>query len=340
MTELIMAERGISAAPIETSSILTSPEAKALKAAGQLVGDRTVIQLMFEQLLNPKLRAGCIVDGFPRTPTQAECMKMLFDKMRSLHDSYGSTSLAEKFPRPIFHVMVLFIEEDVSVERQLRRGREVQAHNRQVTTTGVGRLQSVRQTDIDPELARQRYLQFKEHVFGSLSVVKEKFHFHFIDALGAVSDVQGRIRKEIAYQSAMELDKATFRHVRRLPLATEIIVNARHALVARLDDYVAHDSVLFEKVLAVAEEEFMKIIKRQALAGYAIIRSQNKVFHNPKAVTMLLDLLSERGFIVALDILKQSTPVRFDLKTGAIESEVKKVYKFSITFERPKIRRG
>lgn len=63
MQKFIMTERGIIAKPIETSSILTSPEAKALKASGQLVGDRTVVQLMFEQLLNPKYRSGCIVDG-------------------------------------------------------------------------------------------------------------------------------------------------------------------------------------------------------------------------------------------------------------------------------------
>jgi adenylate kinase len=162
MQKFIMSERGIIANPIETSSILTSPEAKALKASGQLVGDRTVVQLMFEQLLNPKYRSGCIVDGFPRTPTQAECMKLLYDKMRAMHDEYHSTELRDKFPRPIFHVMVLFIEEDISVERQLLRGRQVISHNRQVELTGVGSLEPVRATDSDPVLARQRYQQFKE----------------------------------------------------------------------------------------------------------------------------------------------------------------------------------
>lgn len=117
---------------------------------------------MFEQLLNPIYRNGCIVDGFPRTPTQASCMKLLYDKQRELHDAFHGTEHHERFPRPIFHVMVLYIEEEISVERQLARGRKVAAQNRQVELTGVGQLEAVRATDSDAALARQRYLQFKE----------------------------------------------------------------------------------------------------------------------------------------------------------------------------------
>lgn len=60
--------------------------------------------------------------------------------------------------------------------------------------------------------------------------MKRFFHFHFIDANGGFKEVQERIRKEIAYQSSMELDKATFSFVRKLPLASELTANARHAL--------------------------------------------------------------------------------------------------------------
>lgn len=123
------------------------------------------------------------VPGFPRTPTQAECMKLLYDKMRAMHDEYHSTELRDKFPRPIFHVMVLFIEEDISVERQLLRGRQVASHNRQVELTGVGTLEPVRATDSDPLLARQRYQQFKEQYavnFVFLAAANDIFKFQNI----------------------------------------------------------------------------------------------------------------------------------------------------------------
>jgi adenylate kinase len=170
--------------------------------------------------------------------------------------------------------------------------------------------------------------------------VKEKFHFHFIDATGSVTDVQNRIRKEIAYQSSMELDETTFAIVRKLPLATELISNARHALVCRLDEYARHQAVLFQDVIKIFEKDFLHIISRQALAGRAIIRSQNPIFRQPAAVNMLLDVLSERGFSVVLDVLRESVPSQIDLQTGKIINETIRVYKFEVQFERPKIRRG
>lgn len=53
-----------------------------IKSSGKLVSDRVVVQLLFERLLQPQYSSGCIVDGFPRTRIQGECMKLLFDKMR------------------------------------------------------------------------------------------------------------------------------------------------------------------------------------------------------------------------------------------------------------------
>jgi adenylate kinase len=65
-TPFIAKARGITAPPIVISNLLTSPQAVAIKNAGQLVGDREVISLLFEELLDPKYHDGVIVDGFPR----------------------------------------------------------------------------------------------------------------------------------------------------------------------------------------------------------------------------------------------------------------------------------
>src|SRR5438132_9390593 len=66
-TPFIARARDITAPPIVVSSLLTSPQAMAIKNAGNMVGDREVIGLLFEELLKPQYHDGVIIDGFPRT---------------------------------------------------------------------------------------------------------------------------------------------------------------------------------------------------------------------------------------------------------------------------------
>src|ERR1700722_3105519 len=77
-TPFIADTRGITAPPIMISSLLTSPQAVAIKNAGGMVGDREVIGLLFRELLLPQYYEGVIIDGFPRTTVQAECLKMFY----------------------------------------------------------------------------------------------------------------------------------------------------------------------------------------------------------------------------------------------------------------------
>src|SRR6266550_8808691 len=63
------------------SGLLTSPQAVAIKNAGKMVGDREVIGLLFEELLSPRYRDGVIIDGFPRTKVQVECLKLFYHTM-------------------------------------------------------------------------------------------------------------------------------------------------------------------------------------------------------------------------------------------------------------------
>src|ERR1700722_12797446 len=99
MTPLIMDYRDITARPVEVGALLTSPEAMAMKASGKLVGDRQVIELLFETLLKPEYQSGVLVDGFPRTKEQAECIKALYDQMNILRRKYASTPLYHRFHR-------------------------------------------------------------------------------------------------------------------------------------------------------------------------------------------------------------------------------------------------
>jgi hypothetical protein len=54
--------------------------------------------------------------------------------------------------------------------------------------------------------------------------------------------------------------------------------------------------------------EFMHICKRQALAGAAIIRTNNPLLESSIAVNMVLDVLAERGYTVTLDVVKSQIP--------------------------------
>ena len=55
---------------------------------------------------------------------------------------------------------------------------------------------------------------------------------------------------------------------------------------------------------------------------------------------MLIDVLSERGFLASVDIHRMDVPERFNLQTGEISSRSKKVYRIEIRFPPCDIRRG
>src|SRR5579863_8376888 len=82
-TAFIAKVRGLTCQPIVISSLLNSPQARALKDAGAMVGDRDVIGLVLRELLRIEYLDGVILDGFPRTNVQVECLKLLVDKMHA-----------------------------------------------------------------------------------------------------------------------------------------------------------------------------------------------------------------------------------------------------------------
>src|SRR2546430_8944517 len=128
-TAFIGRTRGLTCSPIVISALLDSPEARALKDAGNMVGDREVVGLLLRHLLRKEYHDGVILDGFPRTNVQVECLKLLVDKKHALRRGFYGTPLSIHFRHPTIHIMVLFVDEQESVARQLKRGRETRAHN-------------------------------------------------------------------------------------------------------------------------------------------------------------------------------------------------------------------
>lgn len=339
-TDFIRQLRGITAEPIVVSALLDSPEARKLKSQGGMVGDREVVGILIRKLLEPEQQNGAILDGFPRTKVQVECLKMLFDEMMRLRRDFADTPEAAHFKQPIFHIMVLFVDETESIARQLKRGQEVLAHNAEVRSSGLGELWEERATDFDPALARNRYKVFKEKTYDALVSLKEIFHYHFINAQASLERVQENIIRELEYQSSLELDPRTFDVLRMLPVASEIIRHARQDLVRRLDSYQVEHPELMRQVVDFIEVKMMPIIVRHAISGRADINSEEKLFHDSKALTILIDIFSERGFHATVDLHRVEIPDRFDLQTGQVHCRVKKVFRFNIRFKGSEIRRG
>jgi adenylate kinase len=198
-TAFICQARGLTCPPIVMSDLLTTPEMEKIKAQGGMVGDKEVLSVLLRKLLEPTYRDGVVLDGFPRTPVQVECLKLLVDKIGELHDQFASTPLAIHFRRPTIHAMVLFVSESTSIARQLGRGREIAEHNKKVAETGIGTPIDLRATDLSEELVRRRYLVFKEQTWNALTSLRQLYHYHFVNAEGPIAEVQANILKELKY---------------------------------------------------------------------------------------------------------------------------------------------
>ncbi len=339
-TGFILKARGLTCPPIVMSSLLDSPEARRIKDAGGMVGDREVVGILLRELLRPDFRDGCILDGFPRTKVQVECLKLLVNRMHTLRSEFYDTPLGIHFRQPTVHIMVLFVDEKTSVERQLHRGNEIKLHNEEVRRTGIGELLEERATDYDRTLAQRRYRVFKEQTWDALQSLKETFHYHFVNAQGAIAEVEQNIIKELQYQSTLELDPRTNDRLRVIPVASEIIIHARQEMVKRLDAYEVEHRELFARVVSFVADKIIPIVLRHAISGVALVNTEDQVLGDPLALAMLIDIFSERGYHAAVDLHRIEVPDKFDIATGQIKCRVKKVYRIQIRFQGSEIRRG
>lgn len=339
-TEFIMGARDLTCPPIVVSSLLVTPEAQQIKDSGGMVGDREVVELVFRKLLEPEFRDGCVLDGFPRTQIQVECLKQLVLKMHALYREYHETPLAINFRKPTIHVMVLFVDEKTSVERQLKRGQQIAEWNSRVEDEQQGERIEARATDLSPEAARQRYRVFKEKTWDALQSLKELYHYHFINAQSDIATVEKNIRRELDYQSSLELDPETYDAVRKLPLASQLVIHARQDLVKRLDSYQLEHAGLFRDIIQLIEDRFIPIIRRHAMSGLAVVNSEDPLFDDPLALAIVIDVFTERGFRAVVNINRAQIPERVDLSSGQITCATKKIYKFEIRFAGSEIRRG
>ena len=339
-TPFIAQARDITAPPIVISGLLTTPRAVAIKNSGQMVGDREVIGLLLEELLEPKYRDGVIVDGFPRTKVQVECLKLFYHAMLELHANQEGTNGERPYRKPMFRIALLFVTEEVSIQRQLSRGQSIRENNRQVRESGVGVELEERVTDLDPALCRKRYKAFKEANFEALQSLRKIFHFHFIDAEGTLPEVQQNILREFTYQSSLELSPEVFDLIQNIPIATQLGLHARQELVSRLELYLMDHRGVFAAVVHFIETRIIPIVRAHAMSGHAQINSEEPMLDDPLVLRMVIDVLWERGFHATVDIHRVEVPERIDPETWAIHCRKKKVYQIEVRYPPSDIRRG
>ncbi|KAF8063870.1 vacuolar iron transporter 4 [Scenedesmus sp. PABB004] len=336
-TQHILKTRGLTK-HLTISGLLESyPEARRLVDAGEMVPDQMVGDLLLEALLldEPGLQddLGFVVDGFPRTATQVDFLKLLFDKLSELHQRHADTPEAIAFPRPSFKVVILYVDEETSIRRQLQRARVANLHNRRVLDAGAGHFYEERSTDTDIDKCRKRYAIFKTHYAATLRL-KQFFPFTLIDAMGSLEETRQQITKELRYQSSLDLSTSTYELIRHLPLAKDVVLSARQELVMRLDGYAEASFDLFVEVVDRIINDVLPVVRQSGLAGHAEYVTRSPFFtDHPVAIDMLVDVLTDRGFHVCYIREDTAVPEAVDLATGAVRSSLRPCHKFRISFD-------
>jgi len=329
-TPFILGVRGLSSKPIVMSDLMDDPKLQGYKDRGDMIPTEVVVEALFRELLNPLNSNGVVVDGFPRTETQVEILKLLYDKMVELRKTNASAN--GYYPKPRFFIAILYVSERVSIQRQIKRGKEALRHNARVRDSGYGDIVPVRPTDLDEALVAKRYHTFRQHK-NTLFKLRDHFPFTVIDAEDSIENVQQKIASQFMYQSSQELRQETFDMIQKIPLAYRIREDARPELVERLDGYQREHTALLQAAVDEVRLNFLPVIIRAAFAGEAVVRADHAgLWEDPLFVQICLDVLAERGFQCRYDTKTLVMPLRVHPRTHEVESEVKVTHVFFIRF--------
>lgn len=129
--------------------------------AGDLVSDEMIIDLIGNQLDKPECQKGVILDGFPRTVDQAQALDVMLDLQN----------------KGIEHVLVLEVDENILVERILKRAEE----------TGGER------SDDNEETLRGRLAVYNEQTAPVLPHYDAKGLLRKIDGMQSIDEVTEQI---------------------------------------------------------------------------------------------------------------------------------------------------
>ncbi len=180
----IIERRKLYKEPLIVSGLLTAGEMQEKINKGLLLDDKTVIEIVFEALMNPAYKQGVLVDGFPRTKIQAASIVWLYNQIKAVN------------PNLSFSVFVLTVGQEESVKRQLSRGNAAFAHNQQVKDAADSK-EAVRATDLDPKKALQRYEQFVKNTYPALMSLKSFLPLFEIDTTCSIEEAKNLVLRAL-----------------------------------------------------------------------------------------------------------------------------------------------
>jgi adenylate kinase len=126
---------------------------------GQLVPDQLVLGMVTRRLEAPDCRAGCLLDGFPRTLAQAEMLDDLLERRAMTVDG----------------VIELAVPRDELIRRMLARKR----------------------ADDDPEIFSRRIVSFETQTAPLLDYYGRQGKLASIDGLGSADQIFGRVKMAV-----------------------------------------------------------------------------------------------------------------------------------------------
>jgi adenylate kinase len=162
-------------------------QAKAVMASGALVSDEIVNGILSERLDADDVRRGFILDGYPRTPAQAEALDALLAE-KGMHLDY---------------VIVLAVDEDALVDRISGRfscakcGAGYHDRYKLPKTEGVcdvcGSTEFKRRPDDNAETVRTRMAEYRAKTAPILPFYEAKGLVRRVDGMAPIGDVKAAI---------------------------------------------------------------------------------------------------------------------------------------------------
>eukprot|EP00210_Caulerpa_lentillifera_P003802 g3631.t1 len=304
---------------------------------GELIPEKIVVEALLSEIFDP-IRddgIGMIIDGYPRTPTQADTLKLLHEKLMEIYRERKTKGGGGVVIKPAFKIVVLHVDEETSIKRQQMRGLKESEKSKRAKEAGADTLGvhgETRLTDLQLEHCKKRYKIFKAH-YGTLLRLKSFFPFHLIDAVGSLQDTKRQIARELRYQSSTDLEFETYEAIRHLPMAKELSKLSRMQLTARLDTYALSHTELFKSVIQIIDHMVLPILRRAGMSGEAHFVTRNTLFSTkPMSLDILTDILSDRGYHVSYWPDLSQVPTKIDVQTGEITNESIVTHHFKIKF--------
>ncbi|MFN3389201.1 MAG: adenylate kinase [Allosphingosinicella sp.] len=162
-------------------------QAKAVMDAGALVSDEIVTGILSDRLDQPDVRAGFILDGYPRTEAQAEALERLLDEKGM----------------PLDYVIELVVDEDALVERITGRfscascGEGYHDRYKQPRVAGVcdvcGSEAFKRRPDDNAETVRTRMAEYRAKTAPILPHYEARGLVRRVDGMAPIAEVEAAI---------------------------------------------------------------------------------------------------------------------------------------------------